>query len=225
MNCIVIESNLSQKELILNFIEETDSLILIGSFDCSIDAIRALSALDVDIVFLDMEMPGMNGLEFLEVYELPEKTKVILTASSSKYALEAFNKGVTDYLLKPISYPRFVKAVNRVVQLNKVFSSPKSYLFIKTGKVKVRVLFDDILWIKSASEYVVIHTLKGKYMVYSSMREILARLPDSFIRVHRSNIVSLSRIEKIHNDAIEINGQLIKVSKSYKDDLEIRIEA
>ena len=223
MNCILIEGNLSQKELIINFIEETDSLILIGSFDCSIDAIRALSALDVDVVFLDVEMPGMNGLEFLEVYELPKKTKVILTASSSKYALDAFNKGLTDYLLKPISYPRFMKAVNRVVQFNKVFSSPKNYLFIKTGKVKVRVLFDDILWIKSASEYVLIHTLKGKYMVYSSMREILARLPDSFIRVHRSNIVSLSKIEKIHNDAIEINGQLIKVSKSYKNELEERI--
>jgi DNA-binding LytR/AlgR family response regulator len=223
MNCIVIEDDLLQLELLLNYIDKTESLNLIGSFSCSIDAIKALPNLDLDIVFLDVEMPGMSGIDLLDEYEFPQKTKVILTTSSGSYALKAFDKGVTDYLLKPMTYPRFIKAVNRVVQLKKRLLPSKEYLFVKIGKVRKKVLFDDILWIKSASEYVIIHTLKGNYMVYSSMNDILARLPDSFIRVHRSNIVSISKIEKIHNDVVEINNELIKVSKSYKNDLENRI--
>jgi DNA-binding LytR/AlgR family response regulator len=223
MNCVVIEGDLLNLELIHNYINETDSLNLVGSFDYSIDAIKALSNLDVDIVFLCVEMPEIGGLEFLDVYDLPQKTKVILIASDSSYALQAFDRGVTDYLLKPIGYSRFIKAVNRVVELRKGLFPSKNYLFIKTGKVRVKVMFDDVFLIKSASEYVVVHTLQGKYMVYSSMSDILARLPESFIRVHRSNIVSISKIEKIYNDVIEINGQLIKVSKSYKADLETRI--
>jgi len=220
-----VEDDLLHQELILRYIDETESLTLVGSFSCSIDVIKALPNLDVDIVFLDVEMPGMSGIEFLEVYNLPKKTKVILTTSNSKYALEAFDKGIVDFLLKPISYPRFIKAVNRVLQLEKRLLSSKNHLFIKTGKIRVKIMFDHILWIKSESEYVVIHTLKGKYMVYSSMNGILARLSENFIRVHRSNIVSLNKIEKIHNDAVEIDGKLIKVSKSYKDDLESRIGA
>lgn len=223
MNCVLIEDDLLQQELLLNYIGETEALNLVGCFTDVISAIKELPNLEVGIIFLDVEMPGMSGMDFLECYKLSEKTKVILTTASSRYAMEAFEKGVIDYLLKPITYPRFLKAVNRVLKLEKRTFPAKDYLFIKSGKIRVKVIFDDILWIKSASEYIVIHTLKGRYMVYSSMNAILMRLSNDFIRVHRSSIVSLSKIEKIHNNAIEINGKLIKISKSYKDDLENRI--
>lgn len=220
MNCIVIENDLAQQNKMLEFIEKTESLNLVQSYTNSLSAIQDLPNRDIDVIFLSAEMPGMNGIEFLEEYKLSEKTKVILTATNSEYAIKAFDNGVIDYLLYPITFPRFLKAVNRVVQLTKDNSSSKEYFFIKMGKVRVRIMFNDILWIKSASEYIVIHTLQGRYMIYSSMSDILDRLPKGFVRVHRSNIVSINKIEKIHLDSIEINGQLIKISKGYKNELE-----
>jgi DNA-binding LytR/AlgR family response regulator len=225
MKCIVIEDDIVQQELILNLINETDSLNFIRSYESSISAIKDLSNIDVDIIFLDVEMPGMSGIEFLEQFKLPEQTKVILTTSNKEYAIQAFDNGVTDYLLKPISYPRFLKAVNKVINQSKNTSSSKDFLFIKSNGAQVKLKFDDILWLQSASEYIMIYTTKGKHMVYSSMDSILEKLSNNFVRVHRSNIISLDKIEKIHNNIIEIDGQLIKVSKGYKDNLKVRLEA
>jgi len=223
--CIIIEDDLVQQRIIENHIKCTKSLILIKSYESSIDAVNDLLYLDVDIIFLDIELPGMDGLEFLEKFKLGVKTKVILTTSNKDYALQAYDFGVVDYLLKPISYSRFLKAVNKIVIQSKNNLTNKEYLFIKSNGVTVKIDFRDILWIQSASEYVKIYTTKGKHMIYSSMNSILERLPSNFVRVHRSNIVAINKIEKIHNDIIEIDNEHIKISKGYKSNFNLKLNA
>jgi DNA-binding LytR/AlgR family response regulator len=221
MRCIVIEDDLVQQQLICNYINETTTLTLIASYTNSISAIKELPKDDPEIIFLDVEMPGMSGIEFLENFN--PQAQIILTTSKKEYALQAFENDVADYLLKPISYPRFLKAVNKVITQSIKPNSEKNFLFIKANGAQIKLKFNDILWIQSASEYILIYTLNGKHIVYSSMNAILEKLPKNFIRVHRSNIVSLNKIEKIHNNIIEMNGQLIRVSKSYKNGLEKKL--
>ena len=189
MNCLVIEDNIVQEQLLVNHINDTNSLNLLGSYpDCK-SALKKMANSDIDILFLDVEMPHMNGLEFLEQCDLNEKTHVILTTANPKYALQAFDRGVTDFLLKPITYNRFTKAIDRVIKDVKKIYSKKEFMFIKSRGAFIKLLFQDISWIQSSSEYVVIHTQQKKYMVYSSMASILDKLPSTFVRVHRSNIV------------------------------------
>lgn len=221
MRCIVIEDDLVQQQLILNHINETETLTLVGCYTNSIDAIKELPVDNPELIFLDVEMPGMSGIEFLEKFN--PKAQIILTTSKKKYALQAYDNDVTDYLLKPISYPRFLKAVNKAIKHSEKSNPEKDFLFIKSNGAKNKIMYNDILWIQSASEYIIIYTTKGKYMVYSSMNSILERLPHYFIRVHRSNIVSLNKIEKIHGNIIEIDGQFIKVSRGYKNSLKAKL--
>jgi DNA-binding LytR/AlgR family response regulator len=221
MRCILIEDDIVQQQLIRNYINETTTLTLIACYTNSISAIKELPKDDPEIIFLDVEMPGMSGIEFLENFN--PQAQIILTTSKKEYALQAFENDVADYLLKPISYPRFLKAVNKVIKQSKKSTLEKDFLFIKANGVQVKLKFNDILWIQSASEYIIIYAINGKYMVYSSMNSILERLPQNFIRVHRSNIVSLNKVEKIHKNIIEINGQFIKVSKKYRASLEDKL--
>ena len=223
MNCIVIEDNLVQEQLINSHINETSSLQLLGSFPNCASAIRTMNNFKVDILFLDIEMPGENGLEFLENYKLDEDTQVILTTTNSKYAIRAFEAGVTDYLMKPISYQRFSKSIKKVIDRNKISSFKKDFMFIKSKGLFIKLMFQDIVWIKSSFEYIIIYTFDNKYMVYSSMSQILKKLPNSFIRVHRSNIVSLNKIDKIDRNVLEVDGQIVKVSKMYKNDLLLKL--
>lgn len=224
MYCFVIEDDLVQKQLLINHIHETESLDFVKSYNDPISAAKDLQQIDSGIIFLDIETPEMSGLEFIENYSLPSKANIIITTSDRNYTVKAFDNSVSDFLLKPISYARFLKAVNRVLKQNITQTPAKDYLFIKSGRVRIKIMFNDILWIKSASEYIIIYTTKSKYVVYSSMSSILKRLPNSFIRVHRSNIVSLDKIDRIHRDFIEIGNQIIKVSKRYKNSLKAKIE-
>jgi DNA-binding LytR/AlgR family response regulator len=218
MRCIVVEDDLVQQQLICNYINETTTLTLIACYTNSISAIKELPKDDPEIIFLDVEMPGMSGIEFLENFN--PQAQIILTTSKKEYALQAFDNDVADYLLKPISYPRFLKAVNKLIKQSKKLTLEKDFLFIKANGTQVKLKFNDILWVQSASEYIIIYTLNGKHMVYSSMNAILERLPQDFIRVHRSSIVSLNKIEKTHNNIIEMDGQFIRVSKKYRASLE-----
>ncbi len=219
MNCIVIEDDKVQQKIIINLISRVDSLLLVGVYGDSESASKEISKMNVELIFLDVEMPGMTGIEFLEQIELPESTKVIMTTSNKKYALDAYENDVIDYLLKPISFSRFSKSMSKLLK-PKTSSIDNNFLFVRANGASVKLFFDDILWIKSASEYIVIYTTKGKHMVYSTMSSILEKLPEQFLRVHRSHIVSVNKIEKILPKHIEIGGQIIRIGKSYAAELE-----
>jgi DNA-binding LytR/AlgR family response regulator len=216
VNCVVINSNKIQEQLINSYVEKTDALNLLGSFSDILSAFKNINESKVDVLFLDEDIARKNGFEFTEKYNLDKSLNIILTANNSNSAIKAFEIGVVDYLLKPISYSRFSKTIARVITKNKDISFKNDFMFIKSKGLYIKIKFQEITCIKSSFEYVIIHTLDKKYMVYSSMSKILKKMPYNFIQVHRSNIVSLDKIDKIDGNLLDVGGQIVKVSKMYK---------
>lgn len=226
MKCIIIDDDKVSRMLIENFINKTDTITLAQSFDNALDAINYLNeAGDVGLVFLDIEMPEMNGLELLETSDsLPQ---IIIVSSEEKYALKAIEHAVTDYLVKPISYARFFRAVNKVIEKNDEINEeekPKG-IFIKSSSSSfVRLLYDEILWIEALENYVVINTEKEKYTIHFTMKSILKKLPANiFKRIHRSYIININKLSIIEDNMVIIHyagtKKTIPIAKSYKDKL------
>jgi len=228
MNCIIIDDDKLSTKIIEEFVEKTDDLNLGGSFDNAVSAINFLSKPDtnpVHLIFLDIEMPEMSGIDFLK--SLDELPQIIVYSSQEKYAFETYEYDVTDYLLKPVQYGRFIKAVNRArerFETKDTVVRESTEIFIKNNSSLVRVKYDDILWIEALENYVVLNTFKDKYTIHFTMKAISERMPaEQFIRVHRSFIVNLSKIKVIEDNSVVIRyeggSKIIPIGKSYKDKL------
>ena len=220
MKCLIIDDDSFQRHLLSQYIDQVDSLDLIGEFDSAIPAVKFLEHQNADLIFLDVEMPGMNGVEFLEQFK--PKGDIILISSEEKYAINGYNLEVADYLLKPISFARFNRSVSRVSTKSAnetVIEETSNFLFIKDKGIYQKVQISEIQYIQSSSEYVTIYTKAKRTMLYSSMDGILKKLPGNFIRVHRSYIVNLNAIERVNGNTVEINNQSINVSKTYHNEL------
>lgn len=220
MKSIIIDDDLFQRHLLSEYINHLDQIELVNEFDNAKDAMAFLGNNSVDLIFLDILLPEMSGMEFLEVFK-PD-AKIVLISSDDKFAVDGFNSEVEDYLLKPISFARFCRAIHKITSR----TSQKSYandsanfLFIKDKGVYQKILIPDILYIQSSSEYVTIYTGARRIMLYSSMDGILRKLPDNFLRIHRSYIVNLNSIERVNGNTVEINNQSINVSKTYHESL------
>jgi DNA-binding LytR/AlgR family response regulator len=223
MNCIIIKDHSVKDDLIKSYIEKTSALNLLDNYSNLSLPSKKMNNLKIDIIFLDIDSLKENGLDFIIKYELIQKSQLILLTKNTNHIIDSYQLGVIDCLLKPVSYERFLLSITKVIDQNNKVSYQKNFIFIKTKGQYIKVLFQDIFWIKSYSEYVVIYTLDKKYMVYSSMNNMLEKLPNSFIRVHRSNIVSLDRIDKIEGNLLEVNGQLIKIGEMYKNELLLKL--
>lgn len=222
MNCIIIDDDPFQRHLLSQYVDQTEKLKLVAEFDTAIKSINYIVNNEVDIIFLDVELPEMNGLEFLEQFR-PD-SEIILISSTEKYAIDGFHQDVTDYLLKPISFARFTRSVNKVfanfsAEEETTDIKNSEFLFVKDKGVYHKLQFSDIMYIQSSSEYVMIHTKAKRIMLYSSMDGILKKLPANFMRVHRSFIVNLNAIERVNGNTVEINNQSINISKTYHSDL------
>ncbi len=223
MNCIIVDDDKLQKRIVEEYIKKTDSLNLIGSFDSAIDAIPILNSnLEIHLIFLDIEMPEMNGIEFLD--SLQHLPQIVIMSSKDKYALDAFEYDVTDYLLKPISYARFYKAVDKVYnKLNK--QKNNDGIFIKnSSNTLVRLNYNDILWVEALENYVVVNNYKDKYTILFTMKAMEKKLPaNTFTRVHRSYIVNVKKINVIEDNSIimktSTGTKMIPIAKSYKEKL------
>jgi DNA-binding LytR/AlgR family response regulator len=219
MKCLLIDDDPFQRHLLTQYIEQIEKLDLIAQFDSAMDALKCLQQEKIDLIFLDVEMPGMNGLEFLEQFK--PKADIIFISSQEKYAYDGYELNVVDYLLKPISFSRFNRAVSKIMAKKFPEYTPEDqqFLFIKDKGIYQKVLIQDIQYIQSSSEYVTIYTKAKRTMLYSSMDGMLKRLPANFVRVHRSFIVNLHAIEKVNGNMVEINGKTISVSKTYQHEL------
>lgn len=210
MNCVIIEDNKVQQHLFSEFVRTTENLSLIGVYESVVGIMEELNDfLNIDVLFLDVELPIMTGIEFLEQFK--PSVNVILITSKESYAVDGFNNGVVDYLVKPIKYTRFLSAINKL----KFERKTEGFIFIKSSGEVVKLILNKVLWIKSANEYMIIYTESNKYMIYSSLSHLLEKLPDHFIQVHRSHIVNFDKIESFSNHLLKINNHLIKVSKTY----------
>jgi len=224
MNCIIIDDDLMSRRIIEEFVNRTDQLNLLSSYENAVDAINAFNTEeDIDLIFLDIEMPEMSGIDFLETLTNPPQ--IIIISSKDKYALDAFNYDVTDYLLKPISYSRFFKAVNKAnVRFKNKVDTKEDEIFIKKNSALVRLKYEDILWVEALENYVIFNTFSEKYTIHFTMKAIETKLPSNrFTRVHRSYIVNTSSIKVIEDNSVVIKthegAKSIPIGKSYKDKL------
>ncbi len=225
MKCLVVDDDKISRELICECVNETQGLVLEGVCKSAIEASNYLSNKEVDLIFLDVEMPKMSGLELLK--SLNNKPQVILVTAKEKYAVEAFEYEITDYLVKPVNYGRFIKAVDRARKQNKpskIESINDGHIFIKTDSELVSVGTSEILWVEALGDYMAFITPTKKFIVLSTMKNIEDKLPSNeFIRVHRSYLVRIDKIKKISEDIILVENKMIPLSKLYKKDLLSRL--
>lgn len=218
INCIAIEDEPLALKKIKEFIEQIDYLNLLEGFNNAVDAIGFLKKNHVDLIFLDIRMKKLSGIQFLESLQI--KPKVIITSAYDEYALKGYELDVADYLLKPFTFERFLKSVDKVYNQLIGIVSPNSnaYIFVKTEYRIEKIEIKDILYIQGMKDYLQIHTTNKKIMTLQTFKNLLEILPQiDFYRVHNSYIVSISRIENIERNRIRIGKDLIPISDSYKE--------
>ena len=218
INCIAIEDEPLALKKIKEFISQVDYLNLLEGFNNAIEAVGFLKGNSVDLIFLDIRMKKLTGIQFLESLKL--KPKVIITSAYDEYALKGYELDITDYLLKPFTFGRFLKSVDKVYNdlVTKREGDNHDYIFVKTEYRIEKIELKDILYIQGMKDYLQIHTNDKKIMTLQTFKKLIEILPKTdFIRVHNSYIVSVSRIESIEKNRIKIGDDLIPISDGYKD--------
>jgi DNA-binding LytR/AlgR family response regulator len=220
ISCAIIEDDSISRTMIEGLAEKTNLLSVEGSFPSAQEAMPWLNKHQVDLLFLDIEMPGISGIDLLRV--LANKPEVIIVSSKPDYAVDAFEFSVADYLLKPVKdYSRFLHAVNKVAaRLSKTNTDTDNHLFVKVDSLLQKLNMGDVLWIEAFGDYVKIQTTDKMHTVYSTLKKLEDRLPsDKFLRVHRSFIVNLEKISNIDSTNLEIDKKIIPISENYKEQL------
>lgn len=218
INCIAIEDEPLALKKIKEFIKQVAYLNLLECFNNALDAIGYLKKNTVDLIFLDIRLKKLSGIQFLE--SLQNKPKVIITSAYDEYALKGYELDVAEYLLKPFTFERFLKSVEKVYnQLNGLKNNiTNNYIFVKTEYRIEKVVLNEILYIQGMKDYLQIHTIDRKIMTLQTFKNLLEILPViDFQRVHNSYIVAISKIENIERNRIRIGKDLIPISDSYKD--------
>ena len=224
IKCIIVEDEPLAAKVLSDYVSQVPFLELNGTFKDAILATEYLRDNSVDLIFLDIHLPKLKGMAFLKTLLNPPA--VIITTAYHQYAVEGFSMNVTDYLLKPIEFERFLVAVNKVKaaqgeKQKTTESQEKDFIFLNVQKKKVKVLFSEIVYIESQREYIKIVTTKREYISKMSTHEIEALLPSNlFKRIHRSFIVSVSKIESYTAEAVEVNGVSIPIGRGYRDVIE-----
>lgn len=223
MNCIIIDDDEMSRRAMQQLVSQVQFLNLSGVCSNATEALSTLNTTQVDLMLLDVEMPDISGLDLIK--SLKNHPLTILATSKKEYAIEAFECNVIDYLVKPVSLDRFLKAIFKAKEIfdssqQTLESLDKDFVFIKANGVLIKIDIKDILWLEALGDYVTIHTSEKKYTIHSTMKAIEKKLsPNLFIRVHRSFMVSLNKIVSIDDNVIVINKQLIPIGAIYKDNL------
>jgi two-component system, LytTR family, response regulator len=224
--CLIVEDEPLARNLLTDYVKKVPFLNLIQACSSPMDALEVLRTNAVDILFLDIQMPEITGITLLKI--LQKKPLVILTTAYSEYALESYELDVVDYLLKPITFDRFLKAVDKASQRLKTAApaatgekpSPTNspdFVFVKDGTKLVKINFDDILFVEGLKDYVTIHTATQKVISLQRLKSLEMQLPsDRFIRIHHSYIIALKAIDSIHKGEVQIGNQMIPISDTYR---------
>jgi len=226
--CLIVDDEPLARDLMRSHIDKLENFEIVAECGDAMKALQALRNTEVDLMFMDIQMPQITGIEFLKTLKNPPG--VIITSAYREYALEGFELDVVDYLLKPITFERFLKAVNKYYQLknedvkeihteiNTQALNADAFIYVKENKKVVKVHLNDIYYIEGLSEYVQIFTRKKKIITKTSMTNMVEKLPDAdFMRIHKSYIVSLSKIEAFTSTTIEVPGKELPIGRSYKN--------
>jgi DNA-binding LytR/AlgR family response regulator len=220
MNCIIIEDQPPAQRILKKYITDIGTLTLKATFSNAIEAMEFLKTTSVDLIFLDIHLPKISGIDFLKMLQNPPH--VILTTAFSNYALESYEFSVVDYLLKPFSFQRFVKAVSKVPKAEVIIQNTdnqRDVIFIKSGHELIKVVLESILFIKADANYTEIITKNKKYLSSEALRHWEGTLDSQqFMRVHKSYIVNTSKIEKIVGNQLYLEGEkLVPIGRAYKE--------
>lgn len=218
IRCIVIEDEPLALKKIKEYVEQVDYLELLKEFNNAIEAIGFLKQTKVDLIFLDIRMKKLSGIQFLE--SIKSRPKIIITSAYDEYAIKGYELDVADYLLKPFTFDRFLKSVDKVYHQLIRFKNniKKDYIFIKTEYRIEKIILKEILYIQGMKDYLQIHTTDRKIMTLQTFKNMLEILsPIDFQRVHNSYIVAIAKIESIERNRIRIGKDLVPISDSYKE--------
>ena len=218
MNCIIVDDEPLAREAMKLLIEESDNLQLIGSFNSAATASDFMEQQGVDLVFLDIQMPGITGIEFART--ISKKTLVIFTTAYTEYALDSYEVDAIDYLIKPVEAERFQKAVDKALSYHSIETIVAAeYFFVKAERRYFKVNFSDILFIEGLKDYVILQLNDQRIITRMSLKAIFDLLPKSiFLRVNKSYIVNTDHIESFDNNDIFIKSYEIAIGNSYRDD-------
>lgn len=223
INCIIVDDEPNATKLLEEYVKQVPFLELQGVCIDSDQALDLLETKKVQLLFLDINMPGLNGLGLSNI--ISKEVKVIFTTAYAEYAAESYEHSAIDYLLKPITLKRFLAAAGKAREFFIKASAPdapertlssKEFFFIKTGQETVQVLFAELKFIEASKEYIILHTASGKITCYKRMKDIAESLPSNFIRVHHSFIVNLYHANKIESDRLFVGNESIPISGTYK---------
>lgn len=224
MNCVIVDDDPIAREVLKKCIERHGELILLKEFESAMVASKELPALRCDLVFLDIEMPEMSGIEFMQ--ENPEVSQVVVVSGKSEYAAEAFDYNVTDYMIKPLDYERFCKAVAKAkdIESNLKPGDQLDHIFVKKSGRLVKLYLVDIVYIEALSDYITIHSKQGKFTVLSTMKAVESKLGQKhFVRIHRSYIIRYDQITEIKENTVDVGITGLPVSRRYKTPLMQRL--
>jgi DNA-binding LytR/AlgR family response regulator len=232
---LIVDDEPHAIEVIENHLQKFQQFEVVGKCNDAIQAFQLLQQKIVDLMFLDIKMPGITGTDFLK--NLKNPPKVIFTTAYSEYAIDAFELNAVDYLLKPVSFERFFRAVDKIYQLNEqknsiglVYESPvsdkESFLYLKVERKTVKVNVKDILWIESLRDYVKVVVKDNVYITKQKISMLEEMLPEKdFTRIHRSFIVAIAKVSSFYSGSIEVNGHELPIGRNYKQDVQKKLKA
>ena len=233
-NVIIVDDEYLAQKLLQDYVSKVDSLQLVATCSNAFEAMNALKNNEVDIMLLDIQMPDLTGLELVK--SLEKKPAVIFTTAYSEYAVDAFNLAVTDYLLKPFDFQRFIQAINKAIGnvQPKVKITPKAadtvsrssdFITVKADYKLYKINYDDLLFIEGQHEYVTFHTTQRRITALFALKDLEELLPkDRFVRVHKSYIVSFNHIQDLDKSDVTVSGNKIPVGSSFRDELLARLQ-
>ncbi|MBA6153226.1 LytR/AlgR family response regulator transcription factor [Gelidibacter maritimus] len=229
IKCLIIDDEPLAVNVIKNYLQKIEDIELTDTFNNAIDALNYLKHHKVDVIFLDINMPVLDGLNFIK--SLKEPPLIIITSAYTEYAIETYELDVLDYLVKPFEFPRFMNALNKVyrrmniTQPSSEAATTRPYLFIKIDKKKMKKVFlDEILVVESLKDYLKINTTNGRFLIHSTLSDFTNLLPSTdFIRIHRSYTISINKIDAVEGNSIEIDGMRYVIGRSYLEEVKDKI--
>lgn len=232
IQCIIVDDEPIAREILENHLKKIEAIEVVGSCKNAVEAFNILNSHSIDLIFLDINMPEISGLSFAK--SINKKIKIIFTTAYREYALDGFDLKAVDYLLKPISFGRLIQSINKYNNENHldnqeddrdIIYEKSDFIFVRSDRKMIKINFDELDYIESLSDYLKIHLSNKVIITRETISSIEAKLPkQDFMRIHRSYIVSISKIESFTPEFIEIKNKAIPISRSYKNDVKQRLD-
>jgi len=233
ISCILVDDEPIAREILENHLQKIDTIKIVASCKNAVEAFNAINSNTVDLLFLDINMPEISGLSFAK--SINKNIKVIFTTAYREYAVDGFNLQAVDYLLKPISFDRLLQSIHKYLDENTIVHHEEKieipeektdYIFVRSDRKMVKINFNEIYYIESIGDYLKIHLSSKSIVTRESISSMEAKLPyHDFLRIHRSYIVSIPKIESFTNEYIEVNKKALTISRSYKNEVSQRLGA